>query len=50
MYVRLYMDKEVVIKYFVQVIRIKVLKVYDKRMLLKCVASRASISANSFTS
>ena len=42
MHVCLYMDKEVVIKYFVQVIRIKILKVNDKRMLLKYVASRAS--------
>lgn len=35
-------DKEVVIKYFVQVIRIKILKVNDRRMLFKYVASRAS--------
>lgn len=45
MHVCLYMDNEVVMKYFVQVIRIKILKVNDmKTLLLKYVAARASTS------
>lgn len=46
MHVCLYMDKEVVMKYyFVQVIRVKILKVNDMKMLLlKYVAARVSTS------